>query len=128
MKQCWSLGAILALLLSGCEPMDRPSHTPRAVPRAEAAALFARHCSICHGEHGDGQGPRRGSLHDKPPNFRLSGWQVGTTLSDIRQSIRHGRPGTDMPAWKTLSDEEIAGLAEYVVWLGTAQARVESKQ
>jgi hypothetical protein len=41
--------------------------------------------------------------------------------------IREGRPGSDMPAWKSLEAAEVAGLAEYVLWLGeTSAARGEA--
>jgi len=120
----WTTAAAIAwLALSACE---RGAPTPPEggappVSRAEAAVLFARHCAICHGDKGDGQGPRRASLFRKPPDFRSPGWREGKSASKLRDVIRHGIPGSDMPAWPSLEPAQIAGLADYVLGLGSAE-------
>jgi len=119
----WIGVAILPLALWACEASEP---TVAAVPPERAAALYLEHCAICHGEAGDGRGPRRGSLHERPTDFRRKDWRDGRTLAELRKVIREGRPGTDMPAWRTLPDADIAGLAEYVLSLGAApSARTE---
>jgi len=113
--------AIALLVLSGCEPGVAPAPSAaNAASPAQSAALFLEHCAICHGEIGDGHGPRRGSLFRKPPDFRDLGWRAGKTLPELRAIIRDGRRGTDMPPWRTLGEPAIAGLAEHVLWLGEA--------
>jgi mono/diheme cytochrome c family protein len=113
----WLVPAISLLALSGCEPSgEPPGGSPiESIPAAEAAALYRQNCSICHGESGDGHGPRRGSLYNKPPDFRQPYWRRDRAAAEIRSLIRNGRPGTDMPAWKSLDEREIAGLAEHVL-------------
>jgi mono/diheme cytochrome c family protein len=106
--------AIAPLAFLSCEPGGTPPPVA-AVSREQAEALYLRHCAICHGKRGDGRGPRRGSLYEKPPDFRSPTWRRGKSLAAIRSVIRQGRPGTDMPAWKSLDDAEVAGLAEYVL-------------
>jgi mono/diheme cytochrome c family protein len=127
MSRCWTLGAIAALVLSACEPQIAPPDPRVEVSRVQAAALFGRYCAICHGEFGDGRGPRRASLHRKPTDFRRPSWRAGRALGEIEGVIRNGSPGTDMPAWKMLDDGEITGLAEYVTWLGTEQGRRDTR-
>jgi cytochrome c oxidase cbb3-type subunit 2 len=112
----WLAPLILPLALWGCEPGN---DAIASVSRERAEALFLRNCAICHGEKGDGYGPRRGSLFRKPPDFRQPAWRRGRSLEQIRASIRNGRPGSDMPAWKLLDDAEVAGLAAYVSDLAT---------
>ena len=113
--------AILLLALSACECETAPGQrVVTAVSRERAEAVYLQKCAICHGERGDGQGPRRGSLFKKPPDFRQVAWREGKSLEQVRSVIRDGRPGSDMPAWKSLDDAEIAGLAKYV--LGFADA------
>lgn len=107
--------AIALLALLGCEPVAAPA---AAISPAASAVLFHQRCAICHGEIGDGQGPRRGSLFRKPTDFRDPRWRAGKTRAGLMTVIRDGRPGTDMPSWKTLSEPEIAGLAEHVLRLG----------
>jgi len=89
--------------------------TGAVISRAQTEAVYLRDCAICHGEKGDGQGPRRGSLFNKPPDFRRLAWRRGKTLAEVRSAIRKGRPGSDMPAWKNLDEADVAGLAEYVL-------------
>ena len=112
------LTATLLLALSACEAEPPPA---AGIAPAEARSLFVQHCAICHGESGDGHGPRRRSLHAKPPDFRQASWRRGATDEGVRETIREGRPGTDMPAWRTLSDAEIAGLATYVLGLSEGE-------
>jgi mono/diheme cytochrome c family protein len=114
--------AILLLALSGCDRGEGGERVVAAIPREEAEALFLSKCAICHGERGDGRGPRRASLYAEPPDFRRASWREGRSLAGIRAVIREGRPGTDMPAWKMLDAAEVAGLAEYVLWLGERSA------
>lgn len=113
---------ILLLALSACEPAGPApdeSGAAAAIPPQQAEALYLDKCALCHGRQGDGHGPRRGSLFAKPPDFRQPSWRRGRSLREIRQLIREGRPGSDMPAWKSLGPEQVAGLAEHV--LGFAQ-------
>lgn len=113
--------AILLLALSACEQSSPPADTAApGVSRDRAEALYLKHCAICHGERGDGRGPRRGSLFHKPPDFRQPAWRQGMSLADIRTVIRNGIPGSDMPAWASLDATEISGLARYVVAIAQA--------
>lgn len=107
---------LLALLaLSGCDGGGEPASGQAAIAPAQAEQLYLEHCAICHGERGDGHGPRRGSLHAKPPDFRGADWRQRVTPESVRRVIREGRAGTDMPAWRTLDDAEVAGLAGWVL-------------
>jgi len=111
--------AIAALALSACEPgAPSPDSTGAdRVSQERAAALFVRYCAICHGENGDGHGPRRGSLFRKPPDFRDPAWRAGRTVEGEAARIRDGVPGTDMPSWRRLDDAEIRALSRYVLGL-----------
>jgi high-affinity iron transporter len=109
------------LVLSGCEPGTRPSGGEPAVSPEVAAKLFANHCAICHGENGDGHGPRRPSLYRKPPDFRDESWRSARTVAQVEEVIRDGVPGSDMPSWKRLGDPAVAGLAQYVLDLGAGR-------
>jgi mono/diheme cytochrome c family protein len=116
----WLAAAILLLALSACDREGGRGRVVAAIPAEQAEALFMDKCAICHGEKGDGRGPRRASLFARPPDFRQPSWREGKSLSDVRTAIREGRPGSDMPAWKGLDEAEVAGLAEYVVGLGAS--------
>jgi len=111
----------MLLALSGCErsgvAMPPGFDTPQA--RERGRALFLEHCAICHGEHGDGQGPRRPSLSPPPVNFRDPSWRGRTSPGRTFASIRDGRPGTPMPGWKpVLSEAETWQVVAYLQGLG----------
>jgi mono/diheme cytochrome c family protein len=88
--------------------------------------LYARHCAICHGPDGRGNGPAAPSLHPRPRDFtggvfklKSTAGSEAPTLADVRRTIEQGMPGSSMPAWRDLlSREEIDALAEYVRSLG----------
>ncbi|HSF10064.1 MAG TPA: cytochrome c [Nitrospirales bacterium] len=60
-------------------------------------ALYARHCVTCHGPGGKGDGLIGQALIPPAANLTLLGKQSDQTILD---TLRNGRPGTAMPAWK----------------------------
>jgi mono/diheme cytochrome c family protein len=82
--------------------------------------LYEKNCSACHGASGDGNGPRAALLGAKP---RALG---ATPLNRpaLYAAIAEGKPGTDMPAWRTvLQRQQLADLAEYLWRTHFAQAK-----
>ncbi len=71
-------------------------------------------CKICHGPAGNGMGMMAQGLSPMPRNFTCS-----QTMKDISDGqmfwiIQNGSPGTGMPAYKFLSDDEIWKLIIYI--------------
>jgi len=121
MKRRLTAVLVTLLVFSACdEDVSRPA--VEAISRTQAEALFVHNCAICHGVKGDGRGARRRSLYSKPPDFRSASWRRDATLASVRNVVREGRPGTDMPAWKNFDEAQIAGLAEYVLDLSSGSA------
>ena len=76
--------------------------------------------SQCHGEKGDGNGYATPHLLPRPRDFTSGKFKVRTTPSgalpthqDLVNIIRRGMPYTSMPAWPTLTDQEVSDLAYY---------------
>jgi len=86
--------------------------------RAHGAVLFAEHCALCHGSKGEGQGQRRAGFASRAADFTSSAWRNDATASQVFETIHNGKPGTSMPAWRSLSDDDIADLTAYVLSLG----------
>lgn len=131
----------LMLALAGCgRPADRaakpaveakPDATPppaiarlSAEERAElSTALYGRHCAACHGDRGDGKGLAATFLYPKPRDlraghFRLVSTENGVpTPDDLHAVIQRGMPGSSMPPWAHLSEEERQLLVEAVLAL-----------
>ena len=117
------LAAPVALAIWACKGEVPRSHGTAAVPQARLAdpaarergrALFASHCVLCHGERGDGRGERRAGLSSPPRDFTDPAWQSRTSALQIFSSVRQGVPGTAMPSWAALSEEDCWDLVAYV--------------
>jgi mono/diheme cytochrome c family protein len=76
--------------------------------------LFVRHCALCHGERGDGQGARASAFSTPPRDFTNAAWRRSTSAPRVFRAIRDGIPRTAMPAWRMLGDEALADLTAYV--------------
>jgi mono/diheme cytochrome c family protein len=94
--------------------------------------VYRRHCSICHGITGDGVGPAGAFLNPYARDFRRGLFKVKTTLGpmtpptdeDLRSLLVRGMPGTSMPSFRLLADEDLDALVEYVKYL-TIRGMVE---
>jgi mono/diheme cytochrome c family protein len=82
------------------------------------------HCMHCHGVSGDGNGPTARYLNPLPRDYRNAVFKFTSTLpterirhEDFERIIRHGIPGTYMPSFMLLEDDELSALIEYVRWL-----------
>jgi len=96
---------------------------PEANPLPDLARgrdLYERHCSVCHGDEGRGDGQAAYLLHPAPRNFargrfRLVSTKNGVpTPSDLIATIRRGMPGSAMPPWAWLAEEDLWSLATYI--------------
>jgi len=78
-------------------------------------AFYNDNCYVCHGEKGDGKGPRSHFIFPKPRDFTQSYSLYKFSREHIFYSISDGVVGTEMPAWKHVLDrQQIADVAEYV--------------
>jgi len=91
---------------------------------ANGRALYMRHCSHCHGTTGDGMGPTAEYLYPRPRNYRHGVFKFTSTTDadkasrdDIKRILKYGIPGTYMPSFLLLEDEELDQLVEYVRFL-----------
>lgn len=84
--------------------------------RADRGARFyAANCATCHGALGDGQGPRAYFINPKPRNFVDPAVRIVLNRPALFAAIAAGKPGTEMPAWnKVIDDQTIGDVAEYV--------------
>lgn len=107
--------------------------TPGASLAADVEAgrgLFVDNCQSCHGPNGDGNGPAADAFILKPRDFAMAAfkfdtdadWQRGTD-ADLANVITKGPAiyggSTEMPAWDTLSADEIQNLIAFIRSLET---------
>lgn len=77
--------------------------------------LYRKYCSTCHGAKGEGNTTLGKSMSPPPRRFNDPKGMMELTRERVITSIRDGRPGTAMPAWKeTLSADQIADLSDFI--------------
>jgi len=78
-------------------------------------ALYMVNCSTCHGEEGDGRGPRAYFINPKPRNFLHTSSRANLNRPALFKAVSKGRLRTEMPAWeKVFNQQQIADVSEYV--------------
>jgi cytochrome c oxidase cbb3-type subunit 2 len=114
------------LRLNGLEGMsDRMRQAAEWRPVSERSSgdgvrLFSRHCVVCHGVNGKGDGAlseklvRRPADLTKGPFVWTAGESSGVSLK-LARVMKFGIPGTDMPGHETLTDEQVNALVSEVV-------------
>lgn len=91
---------------------------PVAATAAEdvVAERYSLYCSVCHGDHGDGDSRAQQGLIPPPRDFTDAAFAGSVTRERLLAAITNGLPGTAMIAWKTeLDPAEIAELADYIL-------------
>jgi mono/diheme cytochrome c family protein len=86
--------------------------------------LFRQHCAHCHGVTGDGAGPTAAFLTPYPRDYRQGVFKFKSTernskptTDDLKRILQEGIPGTAMPSFLLLPNDEIEALVEYVKYL-----------
>lgn len=81
--------------------------------------LYLKYCSVCHGEHGKGDGFNAFNLNPKPRDFTDAAYM--NALSDVRmaETMSQGGRGVNrsplMPSWGgRMSKKEIAYVVDYI--------------
>ena len=86
--------------------------------------LYRQHCAHCHGITGDGLGPTAAFLNPYPRDYRMGIFKFKSTPrgkrpthEDLKTILINGVPGTAMPSFRLLADDEVEALVEYVKYL-----------
>lgn len=78
---------------------------PSAWAAHDGAKLFAQYCAACHGSHGSGGVGIPLALPD---------FLAAADDEYLRKTIRLGRPGRVMPAFRQLSDSEVGAIVKHI--------------
>lgn len=71
-------------------------------------------CVVCHGKKGDGRGQLSGQFDPRPRNFACAETVDGIPDGQLHWVIQNGSPGTAMPPFDYLTEEEIWQLVLYL--------------
>ena len=90
----------------------------RATASADAGRgrqIYAKSCSVCHGDRGAGSMWASANLNPPPRDFSLPAAKAELSRERMVVGVTHGRPGTAMTAFGSqLSKEDIAAVVDYV--------------
>ena len=116
-----SLSCVTAVFAGQTKPAPgaKPAAAPAASPESitNGAALYKRHCVMCHGATGQGDGPAAKTLKGKLPLLSDKAVMAKVTNEQIHEVITNGKKTEigNMPALgKRLKPEEITDIVNYV--------------
>ena len=115
------LPAMLWMVVAVGRAADKPTATTGPVGTSSPALargleLYRANCVACHGDKGLGDGPAAYLLYPKPRNFsegvfRLTSAPQGLPSDDdLLRTLRRGMPGSAMPPWGHLPDDDLRAL------------------
>lgn len=104
MRLVWMLFPVVL-----CAQTPKPTLAVGNPSATQGRALFLSNCSICHGALGEG---------GRGPN--LSSRMYERSISEIEKVIREGVPGSQMPSFGHLENDEMGQLVTFVKSLGTS--------
>ena len=83
--------------------------------------IYDDKCAHCHGAEGKGDGSGAETLNPRPRDFTRGQYKIRSTESrelptddDLLRIVTDGMPGTSMPGWPGLSDEERRAVVAYL--------------
>lgn len=86
--------------------------------------LYRQHCAHCHGITGDGMGPTAEFLNPYPRDYRMGIFKFKSTpknsrptREDLHRILHEGVPGTAMPSFRVLPEDQKESLVQYVIYL-----------
>ena len=95
---------------------------------------FVRNCTGCHGMEGKGDGPAAAMLNPKPRNlvegaFKFRTTPLGSlpTTDDLIRTIDQGIPGSSMPSFRLVNQQEKLALALFVKSLRADWKKMEDQ-
>ncbi|MEW6490136.1 MAG: cytochrome c [Thermodesulfobacteriota bacterium] len=95
--------------------MAEPPVLPGAAAGEAASQAYARHCALCHGDEGRGDGPTAAGLAAPPADFRDPAHASFFTAGEQFWIITHGVPEFGMPGFGDALDETTRwGLVRHI--------------
>jgi cytochrome c oxidase cbb3-type subunit 3 len=113
-------------LVSGASPYSvhdiAPDPTGLSEPALAGRPLYAENCAFCHAADGTGRNWIGSFLEPRPRDFTDPSFGLIHDSEALRQRILVGIPGTSMPAWRNvLDDDEITRIIAYLQQAFTAR-------
>ncbi|MBI3665788.1 MAG: c-type cytochrome [Acidobacteria bacterium] len=125
----WILVFLLAAGLAALLVMQRRRSAPKEFMLAgaqfgKAPQIFVKQCATCHSPEGFGDGKAAYLVWPRPRDFSQGKFLLVTTDNrvptdeDLFRTISRGMPGSAMPPWSHLAEQDRRDLVKYVRALG----------
>ncbi len=92
----------------------KSSRSNRRAGRALYEEALQPACADCHGKKGEGNGQLAGQFDPRPRNFACRETINGISDGQLYWIVKNGSPGTAMPPFDFLEEEEIWQLVLYL--------------
>ncbi len=90
---------------------------------ASGKALYAKHCTECHGDSGKGDGMMADEYTPKPADLTDAEWKHGSSDGEIFVVVRDGVKGTGMKAFgRKLTPHQIWDVVNFLRSIGPAKS------
>ncbi len=106
------------LMLSG---LGIPSNSYAGGDKEAGEAVYKKRCLGCHGEKGDGKGRAAVFLYPKPRDFTAGKFALRSTPTgqmptddDLLKTVTNGIPGSSMPGFNYIPEDERRNAIAYV--------------
>ena len=115
------LRTLFVLAFAALSSVPRETHGAEPARPSLGQQVYNRHCAICHGLDGSGNGAAAPLFTSRPRDFRSGVYKFRSTGSgqlptdeDIAGSVAKGLPGAGMVPQSQLSADAVAAVVEYV--------------
>ena len=127
------LGTLIAWIAAEGAPAA-PDVAPLDSRLQAGKAVYDLHCAACHGPNGQGDGPAAVWLYPKPRHFNSGLFKIKSTPAgflptddDLLRTATRGMPGSSMPSFTYLSEQERRDVVQFVKYL-TADVDASGKR
>ncbi|MEC7842615.1 MAG: c-type cytochrome [Candidatus Latescibacterota bacterium] len=112
---------VVACALGGGIHGQARAQTGDMAADGQGKVIYDDKCAHCHGAEGKGDGSGADRLSPRPRDFTRGQYKIRSTESrelptddDLFRIVTDGMPGTSMPGWPRLSDEERRAVVAYI--------------
>ncbi len=119
------VGVLAACCLIVGTPVIGASQEEADTELERGRTLYEQHCAVCHGMEGAGDGEAARFLFPKPRDFTWGVFKVRSTPSgepptdeDLFRTLTYGIPGSAMPSFRAIPEEDRRAVVQYLKQLG----------
>ena len=115
------LGQVVLALVVALAALGTAGAKPGTADKGKV--IYEKRCTWCHGADGDGAGASKDFLNPPPRDFTSGNYKIKSSGfddmvpsdDDVFRMIRDGMPGTAMPGWSDiLNEQDMWDLVAYV--------------